>query len=147
MLLTPSLSGHASVSGGVALIADMAHVVAAAVWVGGLAALVLALVWSGAERWELAVTAVPRFSLLAVGSVSLLIASGTVSGYLQVRALRGLWETTYGQLLLLKLGLVVPLLALGLYHNRRAVPRLRSPGSPRRARERAFSARRAARWR
>ena len=125
MLLTPSLSGHASVSGGVALIADMAHVVAAAVWVGGLAALVLALVWSGAERWELAVTAVPRFSLLAVGSVSLLIASGMVSGYLQVRALRGLWETTYGQLLLLKLGLVVPLLALGLYHNRRAVPRLR----------------------
>ena len=125
MLLTPSLSGHASVSGGVALVADMAHVVAAAVWVGGLAALVFALVWAGAERWELAVTAVPRFSLLAVGSVSLLVVSGTVSGYLQVRALRGLWETTYGQLLLLKLGLVLPLLALGLYHNRRAVPRLR----------------------
>ncbi len=126
MLLTPSLSGHASVSGGLALVADMAHLLAGAVWVGGLAALVLALVWAGAERWELAADAVPRFSLLAVGSVSLLIVSGTVSGYLQVRALRGLWETTYGQLLLLKLGLVLPLLALGLYHNRRAVPRLRS---------------------
>ena len=98
---------------------------AAAVWVGGLAALVLALLWSGTERWELAVSAVPRFSGVAVVAVSWLIASGTVSGYLQVRALRGLWETTYGQLLLVKIALVLPLLALGLYNNRRAVPRLR----------------------
>ncbi len=126
LLLTPALSGHASVSGGIALVADVAHVAAAAVWVGGLAALVLALVWAGVERWELAAAAVPRFSLLAVGSVSLLLVSGTTSGYLQIRALRGLWETTYGQLLLVKLGLVVPLLALGLYNNRRAVPRLRT---------------------
>ena len=125
LLLTPSLSGHASVSGAVALVADVAHVTAAAVWVGGLAALVLALVWAGTARWELAVSAVPRFSEVAVVAVSWLIASGTVSAYLQVRALRGLWETTYGQLLLVKITLVLPLLALGLYNNRRAVPRLR----------------------
>jgi copper transport protein len=125
LLLTPSASGHASVSGGFALVADVAHVCAAAVWVGGLATLVLALLWAGSERWELAVSAVPRFSLLAVGAVSVLLVSGTTSGYLQVRALRGLWETTYGQLLLVKITLVLPLLALGLYNNRRAVPRLR----------------------
>ncbi len=125
LLLTPSLSGHASVSGAIAFVADVAHVTAASVWVGGLAALVLALVWAGTERWKLAVSAVPRFSGLAVVAVSWLIASGTVSGYLQVRALRGLWETTYGQLLLVKITLVLPLLALGFYNNRRAVPRLR----------------------
>jgi copper transport protein len=125
LLLTPSLSGHASVSGVFALLADVAHVAAAAVWVGGLAALVLALVWAGAERWELAVSAVPRFSLLAVGAVSLLLVSGTTSGYLQVGAWRGLWETTYGRLLVVKVVLVLPLLLLGLYNNRRAVPRLR----------------------
>ena len=45
----------------------------------------------GRERWELAVSAVPRFSGFAVVAVSWLIASGTVSGYMQVRALRGLW--------------------------------------------------------
>ena len=139
-LVTPSLSGHASVSGGIALVADVAHVTAAAVWVGGLAALVLALLWAGTERWELAVTAVPRFSLLAVGAVSLLLVSGTTNGYLQVRALRGLWETTYGQLLLVKITLVLPLLLLGLYNNRRAVPRLRT-GSPPRANRRGFSGR------
>lgn len=125
LLLTPSASGHASVSGGLAFVADVAHVAAAAVWVGGLAALVAALVWARSQRWELAVAAVPRFSLLAVGAVSLLLVSGTTSGYLQVRALRGLWETTYGQLLLVKVALVLPLLALGFYNNRRAVPRLR----------------------
>ena len=126
LLLTPSLSGHASVSGRIALVADVAHVTAAAVWVGGLAALVLALLWAGTARWELAVTAVPRFSGFAVVAVSWLIASGTVSGYLQVRALRGLWDTTYGQLLLVKIALVLSLLLLGLYNNRRAVPRLRN---------------------
>jgi copper transport protein len=125
LLLTPAASGHAGVSGGLALVADVAHVTSAAVWVGGLAALTLALLWAGAERWELAVSAVPRFSTLAVGAVAVLIVSGTTSGYLQVRALRGLWETTYGQLLLVKIALVLPLLALGLYNNRRAVPRLR----------------------
>jgi copper transport protein len=87
---------------------------------------VLALVWAGSKRWHLAADAVPRFSGIAVVAVSWLIASGTVSGYLQVRALRGLWETTYGQLLLVKLGLVLPLLALGFYNNRWAVPRLRA---------------------
>lgn len=125
LLLTPALSGHASVSGTIALVADMAHVTAAAVWVGGLTALVLALLWAGTERWELAVSAVPRFSGLAVVAVSWLITSGTVSAYVQVRALRGLWETTYGQLLLVKLALVLPLLALGFYNSRWAVPRLR----------------------
>ena len=125
MLLTPALSGHASVSGKIAFVTDVAHVTSAAVWVGGLAALVLALLWAGRDRWPLAADAVPRFSGIAVVAVSWLIASGTISGYLQVRALRGLWETTYGQLLLLKLGLVLPLLLLGLYNNQRAVPRLR----------------------
>jgi copper transport protein len=42
-----------------------------------------------------------------------------------VRAWRGLWETEYGVLLLVKTGLVLPLLALGAYNNRYAVPRLR----------------------
>jgi copper transport protein len=43
-----------------------------------------------------------------------------------VRAWRGLWDTEYGVLLLIKVGLVVPLLALGAYNNRYAVPRLRT---------------------
>ena len=99
---------------------------AAAVWVGGLAFVVLALVYAREQRWPLAASAVPRFSTMAVLSVAVLLAAGALNGYLQVRAWRGLWETEYGVLLLIKVGLVLPLLALGAYNNRYAVPRLRA---------------------
>ena len=126
LVMTPGFSGHASVSGPVALIADAAHVQAAAVWVGGLAFVVAALALTREHRWPLAAASVPRFSTMAVVSVAILIVAGTINGYLQVRAWRGLWETDYGVLLLVKVGLVLPLLAFGAYNNRYAVPRLRA---------------------
>jgi len=127
VLLLPTLSaaGHARTSGTVALIADVVHIAAASVWVGGLAFTVLALLLAGEDRWPLASRAVPVFSLLAVGSVVTLIIAGTVRGYEEVKAFHGLWDTTYGKLLLLKIGLVLPLLALGAYNNRYAVPKLK----------------------
>jgi copper transport protein len=125
LVFTPGLSGHASVTGIGAVIADAAHVVAAATWTGGLAFVVVALVMAGTQRWPLAAVAVPRFSATAVVAVATLVVAGAINGYLQVRAWRGLWETEYGVLLLVKIGLVLPLLALGAYNNRFAVPRLR----------------------
>jgi copper transport protein len=125
LVVTPGLSGHASVSGPISMVADAAHVQAAGVWTGGLAFVVLGLVLTRERRWELAATSVPRFSTMAVVSVAILIVAGTVNGYLQVRAWRGLWDTEYGILLLVKIGLVLPILALGAYNNRYAVPRLR----------------------
>jgi len=98
---------------------------AAAAWTGGLAFVVAGLMMAGRERWPLAAVAVPRFSTTAVFAVVVLIVAGSINGYLQVRAWRGLWETEYGVLLLVKIGLVLPLLALGAYNNRFAVPRLR----------------------
>ena len=146
LVVTPGFSGHASVSGAVALVADAAHVQAAAVWVGGLAFVVAALVLARGDRWPLAASSVPRFSTMAVVSVAILLVAGTVNGYLQVRAWRGLWDTEYGVLLLIKVGLVVPLLALGAYNNRYAVPRLRAPDRVR-AREAAVPALRGCRAR
>ena len=125
LVVTPGLSGHSSVSGPVSVVADAAHVQAAAVWTGGLAFVAIGLVLARSERWRLAAVSVPRFSTMAVVSVAILVVAGTINGYLQVRVLRGLWETEYGVLLLVKLGLVLPLLALGAYNNRFAVPRLR----------------------
>jgi copper transport protein len=125
IVFTPGLSGHASVTGIGSVIADAAHVLAAATWTGGLAFVVAALVMAGAHRWPLAAVAVPRFSMTAMVAVAVLLVAGTINGYLQVRAWRGLWETEYGVLLLVKIGLVLPLLALGAYNNRFAVPRLR----------------------
>jgi copper transport protein len=125
LLVTPGLSGHARTTGGTAMVADFVHLAAGATWTGGLVFLVLGLVWAAGDRWALAARAVPRFSTLAVVSVAALVAAGVVNAYLQVRTWRGLWETTYGVLLLTKIGLVLPLLLLGAYNNRYAVPRLR----------------------
>jgi copper transport protein len=123
LVATPTAAGHASVSGALWFVSDLAHVAAASAWTGGLAFLVLGLLLAG--RWPLAAHAVPRFSTVAVGAVAVLLTAGALNGYEQVGAWRGLWETTYGVLLLVKVGLVLPLLALGFYNNRYSVPRLR----------------------
>jgi copper transport protein len=126
MSLTPSLSGHASTAGTLAMVADVAHVIAAALWTGGLGFLFLALMLAKEDRWPLATRAVPRFSNMAVLSVVVLLVAGITNGYFQVRTWSALWETEYGLLLLAKVALVLPLLALGAYNNRYAVPRLKA---------------------
>jgi copper transport protein len=127
MLLTSTDSGHASVSGPLAFVADGVHITTAAIWLGGLAFLLGAIALSRSDqRWRLAAVSVPRFSLLATITVPLLGAAGIVSAYSQVGAWRGLWQTTYGVLILAKVGLVLPLLALAAFNNRVSVPALRS---------------------
>jgi copper transport protein len=126
LIVTPVASGHASISGTIPFIADLAHVQAAAIWVGGLGFLTLGLVLAGGDRWPLAARAVPRFSTMALVAVGILVAGGAINGIHQVGAWRGLWDTTYGLLLLAKIALILPLLGLGLYNNRFAVPRLRA---------------------
>jgi copper transport protein len=125
LVMIPSLTGHASVSGNASFVLDLVHVSAASVWVGGLAFVVLALLLATDGRWPLAMRCVPRFSAAAVISVSALIVAGTLNGYLQIRTWNGLFTTTYGQLLLAKIALVTPLLLLGLFNNR-FVPRLKA---------------------
>jgi copper transport protein len=125
LLVLPAFSGHARVEGGLSILADTVHVAAAAAWTGGLAFVLAALILSGPDRWRLASRAVPRFSQIAVVSVGVLLLSGVTNGYLQIRELHGLWDTGYGVLLLVKTGLVLPVLALGAYNNRYVVGRLR----------------------
>jgi copper transport protein len=124
--LTPSFSGHARTLGGLGLVSDILHVISAALWTGGLGFLVLGLLIAEADRWPLATRAVPRFSNMAVGSVVALLTAGITSAYLQLRTWSALWDNTYGLLVLTKIMLVVPLLALGAYNNRYVVPRLKA---------------------
>ncbi len=126
LVASPAAAGHASTEGALSFVVDVVHVQAASVWVGGLSFVALALLWSGAARWELARTAVPRFSTMAVVSVAALLVAGIVNGYLQIRSWSGLWETTYGRLVLAKAALVIPVIALGAWNNRRSVPPLRA---------------------
>ncbi len=90
LLLTATASGHASVGGVGAFIADGAHITAAAAWLGGLVFVLAAVAVSPARaRWRLAMRTVPRFSLLATVAVAVLGVAGVISAYLEVGAWRG----------------------------------------------------------
>jgi copper transport protein len=127
LALTPTASGHANVSGTLTFLVDALHVFSASAWGGGLVFLAAALILTRRnDRWPLAARVVPRFSTLALGSVVLLLAAGGANAYLEVRALRGFVDSTYGALVLVKIALAFPLLALGAFNNRVSVPRLRA---------------------
>jgi copper transport protein len=113
--LTWSLANHAAAGGQIvlALIADVAHLMAMCVWLGGLAVLTAVLLRSGdALGMRLAV---PRFSRLALICVGVLAITGIFQAWRQVGTLSALSGTTYGTLLLAKVGLVALLIGLGWF--------------------------------
>jgi hypothetical protein len=106
---------------GSAIAADALHLLAATVWGGGLlllgAVLLPALRPLAAEQRRAALrTAIPRFSLIGVAAWALLLLSGLYAAWLQVGTLAALRETPYGQSLLLKGALLLPVLALAAFH-------------------------------
>lgn len=126
LAVTPGLSGHAGASGAWAVVADTGHVVAASVWVGGLAAVVLGLALAGDRRRALARGVFPRFSTLALWSVGVLLVAGTIGGLVHVDRFGALWDTTYGRLLVAKILIALALIGFGVV-NRRAVRGLADP--------------------
>jgi copper transport protein len=82
-----------------------------------VAALIVAL--TAAEDRRRLVT---RFSTLAFAAVGVVVATGAVSGYQQVRTLDALTSTGYGQLLLVKVLVFTPLLALGYVNRAHLIP-------------------------
>ncbi|MEV6103273.1 copper resistance protein CopC [Streptomyces sp. NPDC051940] len=95
------------------------HLLAVAVWLGGLVALAVSL--RGGPPVERAV--VRRFSTLALGSVTVLVVTGTYQAWRGVGSWDALTSTGYGQLLLVKLGLVAVLVGTA-WISRRWVARL-----------------------
>ncbi|HLO01826.1 MAG TPA: FixH family protein [Symbiobacteriaceae bacterium] len=117
LLLTLSLSSHAAAAGGaLPILADWLHLVAASFWAGGLLGFVLAL--PGADR-EALPQAVRRFSVVVTGAVLLLGTTGLYATLLHVDAWSELVKTEWGQSLVTKLVLLIPLLLLGLINLRR----------------------------
>src|SRR5579885_580264 len=136
-LLTMSLTSHAAAGTGAgwAVPADFLHLGAAALWLGGLVQLPLVLTRadsaSGGQRVQRALEAgrtaetrggqgdrfravvLHRFSTLALGCVAVILFTGAFNALVQLPSWQALADTTYGQVLLLKLALVALLLALG----------------------------------
>ncbi|MFF0213486.1 copper resistance CopC/CopD family protein [Streptomyces vinaceus] len=107
---TWALSEHAStgIQPGIAMPADILHLLAVAAWLGGLTALLVALhKVPGIER-----EAVQRFSRVAFASVLVLAVTGVYQSWRQLGSWSALTGTSYGQLLLVKVGLVAVLVGI-----------------------------------
>ncbi len=126
-----SLSGHQGTepnSNSVSEVADWIHLLAACLWVGGVAALAL-VVWPAAP--ELRRKAFVGFSRLAVGLVAAMVVAGVYIAVVRLPSVSDLWETEYGNVLLLKGAIVAVALAWGGVHHVFVRPRLESGGQPR----------------
>ena len=110
---TFSASGHAGVDPPVVLgmVADLAHLTAMALWIGGLVVLLVAL-HRTAEPTAVAAV-LPRFSQAAQVAVAVIVATGLYQTWRDVGELGALVTTTYGWLLIGKVAAVVVLLVLG----------------------------------
>lgn len=114
-----------------AIAMDWVHLAASTVWLGGVATLLIVLIYGlrgvpRQQRHETYAIAVERFSTLAIASVILLMITGFYSAWLEVGNLYALRNTGYGQVLAIKLALFVVLLALGFINQRLIGPRLRT---------------------
>jgi copper transport protein len=124
LVIAQTTAGHSATRGTLGQVLDIVHVTAASAWTGGLAVVVAGVAVAGSRRWQVASHALPRFSALALASVAVLVLAGVANGLLELDGLRGLVDTTYGRLLLVKAGLVAGLVGLGAV-NRGSIGGLR----------------------
>ncbi|GGS18715.1 copper resistance protein CopD [Actinokineospora fastidiosa] len=106
----------------VTMISMELHVMAAAAWTGGLGAVVVLL----AANRSLLARAVPRFSRLATVCVLVVGLSGVFNAVIELAPRFDLFATGYGIVVLLKLGCLVALGALGAHIRFRLLPGIRS---------------------
>jgi copper transport protein len=126
-LFVPGLAGHAGQTAprGLSLLFDWLHLAAGAIWVGGLAGLLV--LWRSlpvARRVAGLVVCVPRFSNAAFVSVLALVGSGIGASLLQFPTLASLWQTSYGKTLMVKVALLAAALLLAAVNLVRTKPRL-----------------------
>ncbi|MER5438326.1 copper resistance protein CopC [Streptomyces sp. NPDC002790] len=107
---TWAMAEHAStgIQAGLAMPVDVLHLLAVATWFGGLTTLLVALYRVPTIEGSV----VRRFSRVAFCSVLVLVATGLYQSWRQVGSWSALTGTAYGQLLMVKVGLVAVLVGV-----------------------------------
>ena len=130
LLVSVALTGHAQVESGVAgvvhKLADAIHLAAAGVWIGVLVPFLYLL--SSRQQPGSPPTATAErlvaFHNTGLVAVLLLIGTGLINSWFLVGAPERLLETTYGQVLLVKLSLFAGMLVLAASNRLKHVPML-----------------------
>ncbi|MFD6330875.1 cytochrome c oxidase assembly protein [Streptomyces niveus] len=128
-LLPPAFTGHSAGAGNhdAAVTSLALHLVGVAVWVGGLALLLVAAVRRDAGLG----TAVRRFSALAFWAFVAVAASGVVNAVVRLPSAADVFSSRYGVLVLLKTVALLILGVLGRWHRQRVLPTVGDGGSRR----------------
>jgi len=117
LLASVALTGHSAMPGGVAGIlhqlADVAHLLAAGWWIGGLLALVLTARTLGSKAHPV----LERFSGVGYGAVAAIVLTGLFKSAILVATLGGVDSTAYGWTLLFKVALAALMGLLALSNN------------------------------
>lgn len=120
-ILAHVAAGHAAARGDIAwakVLAQWVHFVAAAVWLGGLGAL---LVGIRGKPDDAKARAVRRFSLVAGVALAAVVLTGVVRSINEVGSWGALFSTGYGIAVLVKAGLILALAGLGAVNRFRNV--------------------------
>ena len=84
---------------------DALHLSVAALWIGGLVSLVIAIRGNAESRIE----SVRRFSVVAAASVPVLVAAGLLSALIQIPNVSGIVDTGWGAAFLIKIAILLAL--------------------------------------
>jgi len=135
--LTAALAwtGHAGSTAGemgiLHLTADTLHLLAAAIWIGGLVSLVLLLSVSRRDQTLAGVSfardATQRFSTMGIAIVVVVLATGIINAWILVGSWHALIVTGYGRLLMLKVVLFAVMLLIAAANRFWLMPRLAAP--------------------
>jgi copper transport protein len=126
----PGIAGHAAQTSPRALAVplDGVHVLSGSTWIGGLMGLLVLWGSLGAGRRLAGLSiVVPRFSNVALTSVIVLFGSGVAASVLRLPTLASLWQTSYGQAIIVKAGILLGAMLVASFNLFKTVPRLRSP--------------------
>lgn len=128
---TAAWAGHAAAvqsSAPLPALVDALHLLTAGVWLGALIPLAALLrsasLEAGADARPYAVLAIRRFSSIALVAMLLIVASGLGNAWFEIGTVPGLLGTRYGWLLLAKIALLVPALALARVNRHVLLPAL-----------------------
>ncbi|SDL16933.1 copper transport protein [Nocardioides sp. YR527] len=123
---SPALVGHsrAVVPAWLVTVTDVIHLVAGALWLGGLVGLALTLPLI-TRRGSVAAEIVTRFSTLAAASLAALAVSGVLMGWRILGSWDNLLNSTYGTLLMTKIALVVAVAVMAAGNRLLVLPRVR----------------------
>lgn len=122
----PAFTGHTRATSPEALVVavDVLHLVAGAVWFGGLVAVALVLADLAARDDAGAVT-LSRFSTWASAVLAALVVTGTFGAWRIAGSWGALLDTGYGGLLLVKVLVVLVAIAIAAWNRFSLLPRLR----------------------